>query len=52
MIDSLTDASTTPKVDKKIVSVDFTVLKPFLTDAISKVSATSPQQILFLFQLI
>ena len=45
-IESVSDAQTSPTVAKKVASADFAVLKAFLADAISKVTATSGTQVM------
>ena len=46
MVESVSDAQTSPVVAKKIVSADFAVLKAFLADAIDKVTSTSGTQVM------
>ena len=45
-VESVNDAQTAPVVAKKVVSADLNVLKTFLADAISDISATSGTQVM------
>jgi len=45
-VESVNDAQTAPVVKKKVVSADLNVLKTFLADAISDISATSGTQVM------